>query len=165
MVADHRVNFVAFTGSVEGGRAVHRAAAGHFKAVGLELGGKDPAYIRADADPSWAGANVAEGAFFNSGQSCCAIERVYVHESIYDAVLAAMVAEANKLNLGDPLLPETTLGPMVRTGAADRVRNQIQEAVEAGARLLVDPERFPVSRSGTPYLAPQIFEVHLRVRS
>ncbi|MEC7242355.1 MAG: aldehyde dehydrogenase family protein [Myxococcota bacterium] len=156
LVADHRVNFVAFTGSVEGGRAVHRAAAGHFKAVGLELGGKDPAYIRADADPVWAGANVAEGAFFNSGQSCCAIERVYVHESIYDAVLAAMVNEAKKLILGDPLLPDTTLGPMVRTEAADRLRGQIQEAVEAGARMLVDPEEFPASQAGTPYLAPQI---------
>lgn len=156
LVADARVDFVAFTGSVEGGRAVHRAAAGHFKAVGLELGGKDPAYIRADADPVWAGANVAEGAFFNSGQSCCAIERVYVHEDVYERVLESMVAEAKKLRLGDPLRPETTMGPMVRSEAADRVREQIRSAVAAGAQCLVDPLDFPASQEGTPYLAPQI---------
>ena len=156
MVADERIDFVAFTGSVEGGRAVHRAAGGRFKSIGLELGGKDPAYIRADADPAWAGANVAEGAFFNSGQSCCAIERVYVHADVFDAVVAAMVEEAKKLMLGDPLQADTTLGPMVRVQAADRVRAQVQEAIDAGATALVDPALFPKSVPGSAFLAPQV---------
>jgi acyl-CoA reductase-like NAD-dependent aldehyde dehydrogenase len=127
-----------------------------FKAVGLELGGKDPAYIRADADPAYAGANVADGAFFNAGQSCCAVERVYVHESIFDEVVAVMVAEAEGLILGDPLQPGVNLGPMVRPAAADRVRAQVAAAVAAGAKALVDPALFPMARPGTAYMAPQV---------
>jgi acyl-CoA reductase-like NAD-dependent aldehyde dehydrogenase len=156
LVQDSRVDFVSFTGSVEGGKAVHAAAAGLFKAVGLELGGKDPAYIRADADPVYAGANVADGAFFNAGQSCCAVERVYVHESIFDEVVGVMVAEAKRLNLGDPLQPGVNLGPMVRPAAADRVRAQVADAVAAGAKALVDPALFPMARPGTAYMAPQV---------
>jgi len=156
LVKDPRVDFVSFTGSVEGGKAVHEAAGGLFKAVGLELGGKDPAYIRADADPDYAGANVADGAFFNAGQSCCAVERVYVHESIYDQVVEVMVAEAKKLVLGDPLKAGVNLGPMVRPAAADRVRAQVADAVAAGAKALVDPALFPQSQPGSAYMAPQV---------
>jgi acyl-CoA reductase-like NAD-dependent aldehyde dehydrogenase len=156
VVQDARIDFVAFTGSVEGGQAVHRAAGGLFKAVGLELGGKDPAYIRADADPVYAGANVADGAFFNAGQSCCAVERVYVHEDIFEEVVATIVEEAKKLVLGDPMEEGVNLGPMVRASAAERVRAQVADAVAAGAKALVDPAHFPKAAPGTAFMAPQV---------
>ncbi len=155
-IADPRVAFVAFTGSVAGGQAVERAAAGHFKGVALELGGKDPAYVRPDADLEYSVVNLVDGAMFNSGQSCCGVERIYVHESIYEPFVEAFVAEALKLHLGNPLDPQTTLGPMVRTEAAEFVRGQIAEAVAQGAQALIDPKRFPADCPGTPYLAPQV---------
>ena len=156
LIGDARVGFVAFTGSVSGGHAVQRAAANRFIAANLELGGKDPAYIRADADLEFSIAEVADGAFFNSGQSCCAVERVYVHRDVYNEVVDGLVEAANAYVLGDPLDPDTTLGPMVRTSAADFVRDQVAEGVEKGARALVDESRFPASEPGTPYLAPQV---------
>ena len=156
MVADPRVDFVAFTGSVEGGRAVHRAAADRFVAVGLELGGKDPAYVREDAYFEHTVESVVDGAFFNSGQSCCGIERVYVHRSLYPRFVDAVVAEVEKYVLGNPLDSSTTLGPLVRARAADFVRGQTAAAVRAGARALIDPTRFPSAREGSPYLAPQV---------
>ncbi|WP_027882725.1 aldehyde dehydrogenase family protein [Meiothermus rufus] len=155
-IADPRVAFVAFTGSVAGGQAVERAAAGHFKGVALELGGKDPAYVRPDADLEYSVVNLVDGAMFNSGQSCCGVERIYVHESIYEPFVEAFVAETLKLHLGNPLDPQTTLGPMVRTEAAEFVRGQIAEAVAQGAQALIDPKRFPAECPGTPYLAPQV---------
>ncbi len=150
------VDFVAFTGSVPGGHAVQQAASGRFIATGLELGGKDPAYVRADADVDHAVANVMDGVFFNAGQSCCGIERVYVHADVYQQFVDGALACANALRLGDPLDPETTIGPMVRTSAAEFVRGQIAEAVAQGARALVDPKAFAADREGTPYLAPQL---------
>ena len=150
------VDHVAFTGSVAGGAAVEEAAAGHFIGVGLELGGKDPAYVRPDADLDHAVENLVDGAFFNSGQSCCGIERIYVHAALYDRFVEGAVALTGRYVLGDPTGPDTTLGPMVRTAAAEFVRGQVAEAVRQGARPLIDEEDFPRSRSGTPYLAPQI---------
>jgi acyl-CoA reductase-like NAD-dependent aldehyde dehydrogenase len=150
------VDHVAFTGSVPGGAAVEQAAAGRFIGVGLELGGKDPAYVRADADLDHAIENLVDGAFFNSGQSCCGIERIYVHEGVHDRFVEGAVELTRRYVLGDPTHPETTLGPMVRTAAADFVRGQIAEAVRQGARALIDERTFPESRAGTPYLAPQI---------
>jgi acyl-CoA reductase-like NAD-dependent aldehyde dehydrogenase len=150
------VDYVAFTGSVKVGRLVQKAASDRFIGVGLELGGKDPAYVRADADLDFAAENVLDGAFFNSGQSCCAIERVYVHRSVYDQFLEKAVAITRGYVLGDPTNPETTLGPLVRTSSADFVRGQIAEAVAQGARCLIDEAEFPASKPGTPYLAPQI---------
>jgi acyl-CoA reductase-like NAD-dependent aldehyde dehydrogenase len=137
VVADPRVAFVAFTGSVDGGRVVHAAAAGTIKAVGLELGGKDPAYVRADVDVAKVAASVADGAFFNSGQSCCAVERVYVHQDVFGAVVDAMVAAARGYVLGDPRDESTTLGPVVRERNANAIRAQVSAAVAAGARPLV----------------------------
>src|SRR5699024_4742309 len=138
------VRLVCFTGSVRGGRAVQKAiAAGPgFAGAGLELGGKDPAYVRADADIEAAAAGLADGAFFNAGQSCCSIERIYVHESIYPPFVDALVAEAERLDLGNPLEADSTLGPLVRPAAAQFVRGQIADAVAAGARALVDPAAF-----------------------
>jgi acyl-CoA reductase-like NAD-dependent aldehyde dehydrogenase len=156
MIAGPDVDFVAFTGSVAAGRAVQRAAVGRFIGLGLELGGKDPAYVRPDADLERAVAGIVDGAYFNAGQSCCGVERVYVHRDVYGAFVDAARAEVERYRLGHPLDPAVTLGPMVRAEAADFVRGQVREAVSAGARALVDPARFPADREATPYLAPQL---------
>jgi acyl-CoA reductase-like NAD-dependent aldehyde dehydrogenase len=150
------IDHVAFTGSVSGGAAIEAAASGRFIGVGLELGGKDPAYVRADADLAHAVENLVDGAFFNSGQSCCGIERIYVHERLYDDFVEQAAALTRSYVLGDPTDPDTTLGPMVRTSAADFVRGQVAEAMRQGAHALIDEKAFERSRPGTPYLAPQI---------
>ncbi len=150
------VDFVAFTGSVPAGHAVQAAAAKRFIGVGLELGGKDPAYVRADAVLNHAIENVVDGAFFNSGQSCCGIERVYVHAEVYDQFVEGAADLVSRYRLGNPLDQDTTLGPMVKAQAADFVRGQIDEAVKAGARAVIDTSRFDADAPGTPYLAPQV---------
>ncbi|MBM3739055.1 MAG: aldehyde dehydrogenase family protein [Acidobacteria bacterium] len=161
MVSDPRLHLVAFTGSVEGGRAVQKAAAEGFKRTVLELGGKDPAYVREDANLGFTIENVVDGAMFNSGQSCCAVERVYVHRSVYPKFVDGAVELTRQYKLGNPLDPETTLGPMVRTSAADFVRGQIAEAVSQGARTLLEWQDTP----GSPYLAPQVLvDVHHGMR-
>ena len=139
VIGSERVDFVAFTGSVPGGATIEAAAASHFIGVGLELGGKDPAYVRADADLAHAVENVVDGAFFNSGQSCCGIERVYVHADLYEPFVAGVVDLVGQYKLGSPLDPETTLGPLVKASAADFVRGQTADAVAAGAKTLIDP--------------------------
>lgn len=156
MVRDPRVAFVAFTGSVEGGHAVVKAASERFVGMGLELGGKDPAYVAADAPFDFAVENVVDGAFFNSGQSCCAVERVYVHASIWDRFVEAFVALTKQYVLGDPRVHETTLGPVVRERNARGIQAQIDAAIAAGARSLIDPKTFPGAERGLPYLAPQV---------
>jgi acyl-CoA reductase-like NAD-dependent aldehyde dehydrogenase len=156
LIAAPEVDFVAFTGSVEGGHAVQRAAASRFIGTGLELGGKDPAYVRADANLPHAIENLVDGSFFNSGQSCCAIERIYVHDSVYDRFLEGFVDLTRQYKLGNPLSPETTLGPMVRASAADFVRKQVAEAVSRGAKAHIDPKVFPADKVGTAYMAPQV---------
>ena len=150
------VDFVAFTGSVSGGEMVEAAAQGRFIGVGLELGGKDPAYVRADADLDFAVENLVDGAFFNCGQSCCGIERLYVHERVYDSFVGGFADLVGQYKLGDPTDPETTLGPMVRAEAADFVRAQTSDAISAGAKALIDPSGFDTDGEGTPYLAPQV---------
>jgi acyl-CoA reductase-like NAD-dependent aldehyde dehydrogenase len=156
LIKDGRVNHVAFTGSVPGGAMVEKAAAGRFISLGLELGGKDPAYVRADADLDHAVDTAMDGAFFNSGQSCCGIERIYVHGDVFDAFVEKSAAWVNALKLGRPDDPDTTLGPVVKARAAEFVRDQIRDAVEQGARALISPENFSMDQPGTPYLAPQI---------
>lgn len=156
IIRDPRIDFVSFTGSVRGGEAVEKNMAGNFLASGFELGGKDPAYVRADADVQHAIINTADGAFFNSGQSCCAVERIYVDHRIYDDFVAGFVAETLKLKLGNPLDTEVTLGPMVRKSAADHVRMQVEEAIHHGAKALIDPVHFPVDDRSNAYLAPQV---------
>ena len=156
LIAGAGVDFVSFTGSVPGGHAVQEAAAQRFIGTGLELGGKDPAYVRADAKLDHAIENVIDGAFFNSGQSCCAIERIYVHAEVYDAFVEGAVELTRGYVLGNPIEPGTTLGPMVRASAAEFVRGQIADAVAAGAKALIDPKAFAADAAGTPYLAPQI---------
>jgi acyl-CoA reductase-like NAD-dependent aldehyde dehydrogenase len=155
VIRDERIAFVAFTGSVEGGHAVQRAASERFIATGLELGGKDPAYVRADADLASAVENLVDGSYFNSGQSCCGIERIYVHRSIYKPFVDGFVDLTRQYKLGNPLEKGITLGPMVKTQAAELVRAHIKDAVGKGAKALVDPKAFPADKDGTPYVAPQ----------
>jgi acyl-CoA reductase-like NAD-dependent aldehyde dehydrogenase len=156
VIRDPRVDFVAFTGSVAGGRAVQRAAAERFIGVGLELGGCDPVYVRHDANLRHAIENIVDGAYFNSGQSCCGLQRIYVHESLYEPFTRGCLELIRQYRLGDPLDPETTLGPVVRTAAADAVRAQVRASVEAGARPAIEEREFPRSKAGTAYLAPQL---------
>ncbi|KAI0084390.1 NAD-aldehyde dehydrogenase [Irpex rosettiformis] len=152
------VSFVSFTGSVLGGRGVEGAVKNRvgFTGVGLELGGKDPAYVRPDADLEYTVGELVDGAFFNSGQSCCAIERIYVHEAVYDPFVEKFVELTKKYKLGDPTLPETNLGPVVSVASADRIRKQVQDAVNAGAKALVPEELFSIAKPGTAYVAPQV---------
>jgi acyl-CoA reductase-like NAD-dependent aldehyde dehydrogenase len=156
VIRDTRVDFVAFTGSVAGGRAVQRVAAERFIGVGLELGGCDPVYVRHDADVAHAIENIVDGAYFNSGQSCCGLQRIYVHESVHQRFTAGCVDLIRQYRLGDPLDPATTLGPVVRTAAADTIRTQLRAAIAAGARPVIEEREFALSRPGTPYLAPQL---------
>jgi len=156
VIRDPRIAFVSFTGSVDGGHAVQRAASERFIAIGLELGGNDPAYVREDADFDHAVENLADGAFFNSGQSCCGIGRVYVHKALYARFVEAFVELTRQYRLGNPLDTSNNLGPLVRTAAAADVRRVIEGAVHAGARALIDERSFAASAAGTPYLAPQV---------
>ncbi len=156
VISDERIGYVHFTGSVEGGRAVKRAAAERFIGVGLELGGKDPAYVRADADLEQAVAGLVDGTLFNAGQSCCGVERIYVHRDLFDPFVEAFAEATRRYRLGDPLDPETTLGPMVRTANAELARDHVRAAVARGAVPLIDARDFPAAADGTPYMAPQV---------
>jgi acyl-CoA reductase-like NAD-dependent aldehyde dehydrogenase len=156
IIRDARVDFVAFTGSVAGGHAVQRAASTRFIGVGLELGGCDPVYVRHDANLAHAIENIVDGAYFNSGQSCCGLQRVYVHHGVYQRFTEGFIELTRRYMLGDPTDDRTTLGPLVRTAAADGVRAQIAASIAAGAKGAIAEESFPESIRGTPYLAPQV---------
>ncbi|MGO1120078.1 aldehyde dehydrogenase family protein [Rhodovibrionaceae bacterium A322] len=156
LMADPRVNSVNFTGSVKGGLAVQKAISGKFISAGLELGGKDPAYVRHDVNVAHAVENLVDGAFFNSGQSCCGIERIYAHADVYDAFVEGYAELVRKYTLGNPLDASTNLGPCVRASAADFVRGQVADALKQGASALIDAKGFAADEAGTPYLAPQV---------
>lgn len=156
IIKDDRIDFVAFTGSVRGGKAIQRAASRRFINVGLELGGKDPAYVREDANLDHAIENLVDGAFFNSGQSCCGIERIYVQESLFQPFIDGFLDLTLQYQLGNPLEETTTIGPMVKTEAADFARRQIRKAVKKGAKPLVDTNYFKAAKRKTPYMAPQV---------
>ena len=154
LIADRAFGFVNFTGSVGGGKAMEVAAAGTLTGIGLELGGKDPGYVMDDANLDGAVDTLIDGAMFNSGQCCCGIERIYVHESLFDRFVEKAVAIVNGYKLGNPLDPETTLGPMAHVRFADEVREQTAEAIAMGAKAHIDPALFP--NDGGAYLMPQI---------
>jgi len=156
LIASGNLDMVCFTGSVGGGQAMEHAAAGQFIPLGLELGGKDPAYVRADCNMPYTIENLADGAFFNSGQSCCSIERIYVHESVHDELVAGLAAAGQAYTLGDPLDTATNLGPMIKPTAADFVRQQVADAVAAGAQTHVDTGLFPLDKVGSAYMSPQV---------
>ncbi len=155
LIAARSFGFVNFTGSVAGGAAMEKAAAGTFTPLGLELGGKDPGYVRADANLDAAVDTLMDGAMYNAGQCCCGIERIYVHESLYDAFVEKAVAWVKGLTLGNPFDAASTLGPMANKRFAKVVRDQIAEAIAAGAKPLIDPALFPADDGGA-YLAPQV---------
>jgi acyl-CoA reductase-like NAD-dependent aldehyde dehydrogenase len=149
-------NFINFTGSVGGGKAIERAAAGTFTGLGLELGGKDPGYVMDDADVDWAVDVLMDGAMYNAGQCCCGIERLYVARPLYEAfVEKASAWVTSGLKLGNPLDPDTTIGPMANVRFAAEVRAQTSEALAQGARGLIDPKLFPADDGGA-YLMPQV---------
>ncbi|WP_299769658.1 aldehyde dehydrogenase family protein [uncultured Tateyamaria sp.] len=153
LIAARSFGFVNFTGSVSGGQAIERAAAGTFTGIGLELGGKDPGYVCDDADLDAAADTLIDGAMFNSGQCCCGIERIYVAEQHFDAFVEKAVAIVRGYKLGNPLDPETTLGPMAHKRFADEVRAQTAEAIADGATAHINPF---AEDDGGAYLTPQI---------
>ena len=154
LISDRSFNFINFTGSVGGGIAMEKAAAGTFTGLGLELGGKDPGYVMEDANLDAAVDTLIDGAMFNSGQCCCGIERIYVIESLFESFIEKAVAIVSQYKLGNPLDPETTIGPMANIRFADEVRAQTQEAIKDGAKAHIDPSLFPMD--GGAYLMPQI---------
>jgi acyl-CoA reductase-like NAD-dependent aldehyde dehydrogenase len=156
LLEDGMVDQVNFTGSVGAGRIIEEAAAGSFIGAGLELGGKDPAYVREDAGLSHAIENLVDGAFFNSGQSCCGIERIYVHRALFDDFVEGFASLTREYVLGSPLDRETTLGPMASASGAAIVRTQTAAAIASGARGLVDASGFAEFGPDSPYLAPQV---------
>ena len=168
IVADSRINYVAFTGSVRGGRTIINQANDYkltginnqpslgFKPVTLELGGKDPAYVCEDADLEMCASEIADGCFFNSGQCCCAVERVYVHKNVYNKFIELVKKYAESLVLGNPLDFKTTLGPMTKHGSADIIRYKVKNAINQGAKQIVDQNIFHLSIMESNYLAPQI---------
>ncbi len=153
LIEANRFDFINFTGSVGGGQAMERAAAGTFTGVGTELGGKDPGYVMEDADLDAAVETLIDGAMFNSGQCCCGIERIYVHETLFDSFVEKAVAIVREYKLGNPLDSETTLGPMAHVRFAQEVREQISDAVAKGAKAHI--ETFAEDDGGA-YLTPQI---------
>jgi acyl-CoA reductase-like NAD-dependent aldehyde dehydrogenase len=155
LIGSGEIDHINFTGSVEGGRRIERAAAGTFATLGLELGGKDPAYVRADARLDHAVENLVDGSFFNSGQSCCGVERIYVHAAVYDKFVDGFVETAKGWTLGNPLDPDTVVGPMAQPKFADLVREQTLEALRKGARALLNT-RHDLDEDSSPYLAPEV---------
>jgi len=155
LIGSGAIDQVCFTGSVAAGKTIERAAAGTFAGVGLELGGKDPAYVRPDVDLKHAIENIVDGAYFNAGQCCCGIERVYVHADVYDVFVDGFVALTRQYVLDDPLDEKTTLGPMAQPRLAATVRDHIGEALHRGARALIDTTAFARDRDGSTYVAPQ----------
>jgi acyl-CoA reductase-like NAD-dependent aldehyde dehydrogenase len=155
LLGSGKIDHVNFTGSVAGGRAIEKAAAGTFMTLGLELGGKDPAYVLADAKMDHAVANLVDGAFYNSGQCCCGIERVYVHEKVYDEFVEGFIAETKNYVVGNPLDQATTMGPMAQARFADLIREQKAEALRKGATANINM-KVSNDAAGSPYLAPEV---------
>jgi acyl-CoA reductase-like NAD-dependent aldehyde dehydrogenase len=155
LLGSGKIDHVNFTGSVDGGRAIEKAAAGTFMTLGLELGGKDPAYVLPDVKLDHAVANLVDGAFYNSGQCCCGIERVYVHEKVYDEFIEGFIAETKNYVVGNPLDQATTMGPMAQARFADFIREQKAEALRKGAAAHINM-KVENDREGSPYLAPEV---------
>ena len=155
LIGSGAIDHINFTGSVEGGRRIERAAAGTFATLGLELGGKDPAYVRADAKLDHAVENLVDGSFFNSGQSCCGVERIYVHADVYVRFVSDFVEISRDWTLGNPLDADTVVGPMAAGRFADLVREQTTEALRKGATAHLN-WKHELDDEGSPYLAPEV---------
>lgn len=155
LLASGSIDHVNFTGSVGGGRAIEKAASGTFMSLGLELGGKDPAYVLPDVNLDHAVANLVDGAFFNSGQCCCGIERIYVHEAVYDRFVDGFINLTKQYVVGNPLDSATTLGPMAQARFADLIREQKAEALRKGAKAHINM-KVESDTAGSPYIAPEV---------
>jgi acyl-CoA reductase-like NAD-dependent aldehyde dehydrogenase len=136
VIRSGQVDYVSFTGSVEGGREVHGHVASRFMDAGLELGGKDPAYVADDANFDFAVESLVDGAFYNAGQSCCGIERIYVSRSLFTRFVDAYVDLVRRYRMGDPEDPATTLGPCAQKKVVETVQGQVAQARAAGTRVL-----------------------------
>ena len=134
IVRDPKVALICFTGSVAGGLAVQKAAADRVVNVGLELGGKDPAYVRSDVDLAWVAEEIVDGAVFNSGQSCCSLERIYVDEKVHDEFIEKIQDVLKNYKLGDPFDKDTHVGPVVSKRSKETIDAHIKDAVEKGAK-------------------------------
>jgi len=156
VVSDKRINFVSFTGSVKAGYEVQKATHTKFIDMALELGGKDPAYARYDCNLEKTVENLVDGSFFNSGQSCCGIERIYVDEKIYNNFIELFVSKTYNYKLGNPLQKETNLGPVVKLSAADFIIKQMNNAVDKGAKKMIDENKFIFPKEHKNYLVPQV---------
>lgn len=155
LLGSGKIDHINFTGSVAGGKRIERAAAGTFATLGLELGGKDPAYVRADADLNFTVPNLVDGAFYNAGQCCCGVERIYVHKDRYDEFVSGFVDLTKQYVLGNPLDEATTIGPMAQARFADEIREQIAEAKRKGATAHINMSH-DLDKAGSPYLAPEV---------
>lgn len=155
LIGSGEIDHINFTGSVAGGRQVERAAAGTFASLALELGGKDPAYVCDDAPLTPTIESLVDGAYYNSGQSCCGVERIYVHASVYERFVAAFAAFAKTYTLGNPLEAATMVGPMAQRRLAEVVRTQLAEALRKGAQTLLGT-RDARDKPGSPYVAPEV---------
>ncbi len=156
VVSDKRINFVSFTGSVKAGYDVQKATHTKFIDMALELGGKDPAYARYDCDLEKTVENLVDGSFFNSGQSCCGIERIYVDEKIYNSFIESFASKAYNYNLGNPLEKETNLGPVVKLSAANFINKQMDDAINKGAKKIIDEKKFNFPKEHKNYMIPQV---------
>ena len=152
-----QIKLICFTGSVAGGLQVQRAASDRVIPVGLELGGKDPAYVREDVDVKWAAEEIVDGAVFNSGQSCCSIERVYVAEKIHDSFVSAVQDVLKGYKLGDPFDQSTNVGPVVSKKSLDTIKAHIEDAIDKGARdCTPENESFRSPPAGGNYIRPTL---------
>ena len=156
VVSDKRINFVSFTGSVKAGYDVQRATHTKFIDMALELGGKDPAYARHDCDLEKTVENLVDGSFFNSGQSCCGIERIYVDEKIYNNFIELFASKSYNYKLGNPLEKETNLGPVVKLSAANFIHKQMDDAITKGAKKIIDEKKFNFPKEHKNYMVPQV---------
>jgi acyl-CoA reductase-like NAD-dependent aldehyde dehydrogenase len=158
IIRDPAIQLVCFTGSVAGGLAVQNAANDRVPVrVGLELGGKDPAYVREDVDIKWAAEEIVDGAIFNSGQSCCSIERVYVKDSIYDSFISAVKDILKGYKLGDPSDPSTNIGPVISKRSMEAIKSHIKDALDKGAKdETPENESFKSPPQDGNYIAPTL---------
>jgi len=156
VVSDKRINFVSFTGSVKAGYDVQKATHTKFIDMALELGGKDPAYARYDCDLEKTVENLVDGSFFNSGQSCCGIERIYVDEKIYNNFIELFASKAYNYKLGNPLEKETNLGPVVKLSAANFIHKQMDDAITKGAKKIINENKFNFPKEHKNYMIPQV---------
>ncbi len=154
IISDKRINHVLFTGSVSGGIEVKKSIGTRFIGAGLELGGKDPAYVRSDCNLDHAIENLVDGSYFNSGQSCCGIERIYVDEKIYDKFLDGFKAATEKYILGNPIDKKTNLGPVVKLKAAEYIRSQVSKAYNDGAKNIINEKIFKMDDGSNCYVSP-----------